>query len=130
MLYAVIKNGIVDVLSEMKIQGAISVPVNTIVGSKLNDDGSFEAPPEPAATMTPLNRIQFFAMVELLGKSTQIEAALDAIPDAAQKAVAKAKYKHSSRYDRDDPLFAQLAPAVGLTDAEIDAAWAQALQIV
>jgi hypothetical protein len=77
----------------------------------------------------PLNRIQFMAMVEILGKTAAIETAINGIADVQQRAVAKAKFYHSSRYDRADPLFDTLAPAVGLTDAEIDAAWLQAAAI-
>lgn len=73
----------------------------------------------------PLKRWQFQAMVEYLGKGAAIETAINAIPDAMQRAIAIARYKDSDVYERDDPLFDELAPVVGLTDAEIDAAWMQ-----
>ncbi|PCJ96801.1 MAG: hypothetical protein COA52_00920 [Hyphomicrobiales bacterium] len=77
----------------------------------------------------PLNAVQFFAMLEILGKTEAVDTAIDAIPDTTEKAVAKAKFKHSVEFNRDDPLFAALAPVVGLTAAEIDTAWMAAKEI-
>lgn len=91
-------------------------------------DGSTFTPPQttqPKPIDYPLKRWQFQAMVEFLGKGAAIETAINAIPDAMQRAIAMARYKDSDIYERSDPLFAQLAPVVGLTDAEIDAAWMQ-----
>jgi hypothetical protein len=91
-------------------------------------------PPEPVPPSTdpadyPLEPFQFYAMLDILGKTAQVEAAIDGIQDTTQRAVAKAKFKHSTRFHRDNELFAMLAPAVGLTDAEIDAAWMAAKDI-
>lgn len=94
--------------------------------------------PDPSTDPSdyPLNKVQFHAMVGILGVKAVIEAAIAAIPDAPQKAVAEAKYQHSDRFDRDDPLFAALAPAVWPDETEakraaiIDTAWLQAKEIV
>lgn len=88
-------------------------------------------PPDPSTDPNdyPLQPFQFFALLGILGKTDSVTAAIDAIPDATQRAVAKAKFQHSLSFDRSDPLFASLAPAVGLTDAEIDTAWMQAKDI-
>ncbi|MCC6479996.1 MAG: hypothetical protein IT552_12400 [Sphingomonadaceae bacterium] len=73
----------------------------------------------------PLRRWQFLAMVSVLQVSDKIEAAIEAMPDEFQRAVAKARYLSSDTYERSDPLFDQLAPAVGLTASDIDTAWMQ-----
>lgn len=73
----------------------------------------------------PLKRWQFQAMVDYLGVGDEIEAAINAMTDPMQKAVAMARYKDSDIYRRDDPLIGQLAPVVGLTDQQIDDAWMQ-----
>lgn len=98
-------------------------------------------PPAPEASTNPidypLQPLQFFAMLEIMGESMEpprnlkdeISAAIDTIPDTAARAVARAKYQHTTAFHRDNPLFAQLAPTLGLTDAEIDAAWMQAKDI-
>jgi hypothetical protein len=76
-----------------------------------------------------LNRIQFMAMVEILGKTSAIETAIDQISDTTQRAVAKAKFYHSSKYDRDDPLFETLRKGVGMSNEDINNAWAVAKTI-
>lgn len=98
--------------------------------------------PAPAPSTSPndypLQPFQFFAMLEIMGQGmnpardlkAEIGAAMDAIPDTATRAVARAKYEHTIAFHRDNPLFAQLAPTLGLTDTEIDAAWMQAKDIV
>jgi hypothetical protein len=101
-----------------------------VVQAWLDEGNTIEDEIAPAPSTDPndypLEPYQFFAMLEILDKEAAVEAAIDAIEDATQRAVARAKWKHTLRFDRNDPLFAQLAPVVGLTDAEIDAAWMQA----
>jgi hypothetical protein len=96
------------------------------------------APPAPQSTAPqdyPLNKVQFHAMVGILGKKAAIETAIAGIADDTHRAIAEAKYIHSDRFDRDDALFDALAPAVWpeLTEAErtatIDAAWMHAKEI-
>jgi hypothetical protein len=86
---------------------------------------------ETAPTDIALNRVQFKSMLAILNITIdQIDAAIDsAITNATQNAIAKVKVVESELYRRDDPLFSSLAPAVGLTSEQIDAAWEQALQI-
>lgn len=75
------------------------------------------------ALRSPLKRWQFHAMLGLLGKSRDVEDAMDAMTDGNARAVAKAKLAHTDSFDRDDPLFDLLKSDVGLSDAEIDDAW-------
>lgn len=86
--------------------------------------------PVPVDPLTlPLNRVQFKAVLRIAGVEQKVRQAVAGIADPVQQAVAEAKLDESDSYDRDDPLFALLAPAVGLTSAEIDALWVQALEI-
>lgn len=71
----------------------------------------------------PLEPFQFYAMLEIIGKTGAVASAIASIPDATQRAVAQAKFQHMKEFERSDLLFTVLAPAVGLTDADIDAAW-------
>jgi len=73
----------------------------------------------------PLKRWQFKAMVNVLGVGQAIEDAIATMPDPLARAVALARYRESDVYRRDDPLFDTLAPLVGLTGEQIDAAWMQ-----
>lgn len=74
----------------------------------------------------PLLPWQFRAMLDIAGIAETISAAIAAIPDVAQKAVAKSKLEYALAFHRDDPLIAMLAPAVGLSDEQINAMWHQA----
>lgn len=89
----------------------------------------YVAPPPPEPTFEPLTPPQFHAMIAISGKKTQITQAINAIPDPAAKATALAYFEYSTLYHRDSPLFAQLAPLVGLSDKDVDALWTQASQI-
>lgn len=71
----------------------------------------------------PLKRWEFKAMVDFLGVAEKIVVAISAIPDPLARAKAMARYQESDLYRRDDPMFDQLAPLVGLTPSQIDAAW-------
>jgi len=87
------------------------------------------AVPDPLTI--PLNRFQFDAMLRILGLTdAAIEAAIDtAVTDPTENAIAKARFYRAETYNRSHPLFALLAPQVGLTGAQIDAAWATAVAI-
>jgi hypothetical protein len=83
------------------------------------------------ATARLINRVQFKSMLALLGKSTDdVMSAIDTvITDPTQNTIAKVKVTDSDRYARNNKLFTILAPSLKLTDAQIDAAWAQAVEI-
>lgn len=105
-------------------------PANAVVVGMIEQaDGSFTNPPTPPKSTDPrdhpLKRWQFMAMVDLLGISDKVLVAIEALPDATARAIAKSRYLNSDTYNRGDDLFDVLGPAVGLTPAEIDAAWMQ-----
>lgn len=76
----------------------------------------------------PLNAVQFHAMLGILGKTEAVASAVEALDEPA-RSVARARINYSQQFRRNHPLFAQLSTLVGVTDAEIDAAWPQALAI-
>lgn len=87
--------------------------------------------PVPVDPLTqPISRLQFKAVLRIAGLYDAVAQAIASIPDPVQKAVAQAKFEDSDSYDRDDPLFAMLAPTIGVTDEQIDALWLQAQDIV
>ena len=89
--------------------------------------------PEPQPVLPPLNRVQFFTLLELAFKKTpdDIVALIEAaITDSLQRIAAKNKVLHSHEYHRENELFVLLAPQLNITDEQIDAAWHQALTIV
>jgi len=82
-----------------------------------------------ARQFLPLNRIQFEFMVEKLGVGAAIEAAIEAIPEGDEQILARVLYRSGQLFERGHSLFTTLAPAVGLTTEQIDAAWLQAMAV-
>lgn len=83
--------------------------------------------PDPTrVAMQPLAPYQFRAMLKIAGKEGATLAAIAALEDGQAKAVAESKLEFALAFHRTDPLIAMLAPAVGLTDEQIDGMWADA----
>lgn len=87
-----------------------------------------------SAPLRDLNRIQFEFMVEKLRLSDAIDAAIEAMPETTDvedsaKIMARVLFRSGDRFERTHPLFSVLAPAIGLTEEQIDQAWLTALTI-
>lgn len=83
------------------------------------------------ALRSPLKTWRFHAMLDLLGKTNAVRDAVEAMEDPKAKAKARAKLANPEGgvFDRCDQLFKDLAPAVGLTDDQIDDAWVDAMEL-
>lgn len=66
----------------------------------------------------PLPGWKLNAMLEVSGKTQAVQDAIDAIPDATDRAVARARLSQGGSFRRDDPIFTLLGGAADLTDAE------------
>lgn len=55
-----------------------------------------------------------------------IESAINAIPDATQKALMLSWWNDSQEYGRDHPELVQMATAIGLSEAQLDALFIRA----
>lgn len=85
-------------------------------------------------TPLKLNRIQFEFMVEKLGLTPVIDAAIAAMPETTEaevnaKVMARVLFKSGQEFYRLHPLFTSLAPLVGLTEEQLDAIWLNARTI-
>lgn len=92
-----------------------------------------DAPLPPIDTrFPPLEAWKFWAIIDIAGLTTALNGAIDAIPDAAVKAVAKAKLQKTTKYFRSDALFSNafLLSQLGMTSTQIDALWTQAHQLL
>jgi hypothetical protein len=58
-----------------------------------------------------------------------VEAAINAIPDAKARRLARNVWEQSTTVERNRGLVSQMAPALGLTSAQIDALFIAAAQI-
>lgn len=59
----------------------------------------------------------------------QVGAAIAAIPDEQQRAVAEIEWEYASRFERMHPLIGQVGGAFGLSPEQIDAMWTAALEL-
>nr|WP_295465179.1 hypothetical protein [Mesorhizobium sp.] len=75
----------------------------------------------------PLEPWRFMAMLDIAGKRQAVDDAIGAMTDPVARAVARSRLNHSARFLRNDPLIDALSPLVGLTGAEIDGLWLQAV---
>ena len=82
----------------------------------------------------PLNRIQFKFMVRKLGLNAAIPQAIAALPSGTEaetdfKLMAETLWEDGDRFERAHPRFAALAPALNLTNEQIDEAWLAAMAV-
>jgi thiamine pyrophosphate-dependent acetolactate synthase large subunit-like protein len=80
------------------------------------------------ALATPLPRADFLLALLSMGRTeAHVLAAIAQLPEADQ-AAANILFRHRASYRRDHPLVVAMAPALGLTPEQVDAAWVQAVQ--
>lgn len=87
-------------------------------------------PIEPAKPKSvTIDAWRFWAVVNVENLKDQIDVAIAALPNATERAVAKARLDYSATYTRDDPLFNQLGAAIGLGPNNIDDLFAAAAKL-
>lgn len=81
------------------------------------------APPPPPPAVIPAEVTMRQARLALLsiGKLSDVDAALVSITDPAQRQAAQIEWEYSSAVKRDSAWVQQLAPALGLDAAALDA---------
>jgi len=90
-------------------------------------DGVFSAPPAPPPPGPPTVVTMRQARLALLGagKLDDVAAAIAGLP-SPQKEAAQIEWEYSTEVKRDSALVTQLAPALGLDEAALDALFTQA----
>lgn len=85
-------------------------------------DGQTFTQPAAPGDPVPMSVTMRQARIALLslGMLDQVEAALAAIPDEMQRRVALQTWEYSAAVERFNPLIVMLAPALGLTEAQVD----------
>jgi hypothetical protein len=125
MRYAIIENGVVvnvAVADEAYAaeQGWMAAPDDVSPGWAYVN-GAFTAPPPPKPVV-PASVAMHQARLALLqaGKLAAVDAAIAALPSPAKEA-AQIEWEYATEVKRSSTLVAQLAPALGLDDAALDA---------
>lgn len=74
----------------------------------------------------PLEPYQFHAMLKIAELTDQVNAAVAAIEDPEERAVAEVRLERSQQFRRNDPLLQDLVAAVGLTSEALNKMWLKA----
>lgn len=121
----------------------------TDIGCWLADNSSFQIDeytqpndPEPSGLDKSLKRVAFFAMLDLMSeeKGVDIEAGILSFietqmpistpQEKASRALAKRLFTEGQEFVGTNPLFSALVPALGLAQAEFEAAWETAASFI
>lgn len=87
----------------------------------------YTPPPEPVPP-PPITRRQLRLTLVRNGVSlASVEAAIAAMPDGLEKQEAQIEWSDASSFNRNHPTLKAIAVALGLSDAQIDAMWAEAV---
>lgn len=81
--------------------------------------------PTPADYRLTRRQVRAAMVLNAIPESAVLSA-IDGIADDTERGLARVDWQEAPYYQRSHPLFAQLAPALGLTDAQLDAMWMQA----
>jgi hypothetical protein len=87
-------------------------------------------PPAPPLVPTITARQLRLALLGLGLTGAQVESQIAAMPGTpAQREAAMIEWEYATTYQRDHALVVALGAALGLTEAQIDAAWMEAATI-
>lgn len=98
-------------------------------GRRLVDGEVIEyVPPfvEPPATPITKRQLRLTLVRNGISLST-VEAAISSMPDGLEKEEAQIEWADASTFNRDHPTLLLIAAALGLTEAQVDAMWAEAV---
>jgi len=109
-------------------------PMAQAIAADMGDELLFEpappAPPAPPLVPAITARQLRLALLGLGLTGAQVEAQIAAMPGTpAQREAAMIEWEYATTYQRDHPLVVALGAALGLTEAQIDAAWMEAATI-
>ena len=130
MKYALIENGVVVnvIVADADFAatiGAVELPEYAGIGWSY--DGTTWTAPTPPAPPVPQMVSMRQARLALLnaGKLSDVDAAIAALP-SPDKEAAQIEWEYATEVKRNSNLVTQLAPALGLDDAALDALFTQA----
>lgn len=125
--------GVVNGMPYHLIPSDALFPQAEAMAAEMGDALPLEPPPEPPAPapMPTITRRQLrLALLRLNVTVEQVEAKIVAMPGTPiEREAAMIEWRDSGTYDRNHPLVVALGAALGLTEAQIDAAWREAATI-
>lgn len=108
----------------MKNVNGVNVPLDEAdLAQRAIDAQLMAVPPMPAITAAQLR----LALLGLGMTGAQVEAAIDAMPGTdMQREAARIQWEYATTFPRQHPLVVAIGAALGMTEAQIDAAWLHA----
>ncbi len=89
-----------------------------------------QAEREAAAKRGPLTARQLrLGLVDNGFALTQVEAAIDALPDGPEKEKAKIEWQYAGEFQRDHPLLMTIAAQLGISAEQFETMWAEAQKL-
>lgn len=121
----VINDGVIANTIEVDSLDVIPGLVDASIGGSIGDsivNGAVVPKPAPPAPVVPSEITMRQARLVLLsaGKLAAVDAAIDAMSEPT-KSAARIEWEYSSAVQRHNGFVSQLGPALGLTEAQIDA---------
>lgn len=125
-----------DLLRVVTDDGTLDVPWpcqtwhRELIEVWLADGGEIAAYAPPPPVFPPLSARQLRLGLVMNGIAlSQVEAAIAAIEDPDDKAIAEIEWEYASAFLRDHPLIEQVGSALGLTTEQIDTMWMSAIAL-
>lgn len=89
-----------------------------------------QAEREAAAKNAPLTARQLrLGLVENGFALAQVEAAIDALPDGAEKEKARIEWQYAGEFKRDHPLLTTIATQLGISAEQFETMWTEAQKL-
>lgn len=102
-------------------QGGQAVQSDTAAPGDAYAGGEFTRPAAVAPVPQQVTRRQAKQALLLAGLLSNVQPAIDAIPDATQRALAQLEWDESLNFERHRPILIALAGALGLDSDDLDA---------
>lgn len=112
-------------LSPLQIQKGLATGLTELTEAEVDE----LTKPEPALVPTLVSRAQGKAALIQADLWADVFAAVSAIEDPAEKALAEVALHDATEYRRDSPTLAAIAAAIGIDDEQMDELFQQASQI-
>ncbi len=101
-------------------QGGQAVQSDTAAPGDAYAGGEFTRPAAVAPVPQQVTRRQAKQALLLAGLLSNVQPAIDAIPDATQRALAQLEWDESLNFERHRPILIALAGALGLDSDDLD----------
>lgn len=113
--------------------GLASVAISDADGERLRDGTgrwdeitrSVVAVPPPIPASVTARQIRLWLVSHGVSLAT-VGAAIDAIPDATQRELVRVEWEYAPYVERSHPMLVPLAAALGMSEAQVDAAFREA----